>query len=234
MTLNVGEDNSTNEFYQMMANVVAVGKFLKRDKLLIVGEVGYSPVEEGSDEMPIRSREYYIGYRFNKKLGAYAGLMDKAYGIRLVDHTAFSRGAIGLGQNDQTHGVMVHYSTKKMEAAVHGYAGNMLNDAEVRQMGGSGTMEFTLNPDVHLGFSALYSSSDFTQYTMGGLHGRFTLGKGNSLLVEGGARNRTIDSTNVSTLSLYGMLRGQIKARRGLFCESRWRLVKSRFRWGNL
>ena len=61
--------------------------------------------------------------------------MDKAYGIRLVDHTAFSRGAIGLGQNDQTHGVMVHYSTKKWKAAVHGYAGNMLNDAEVRQMG---------------------------------------------------------------------------------------------------
>ena len=80
---------------------------------------------------------------------------------------------------------MVHYSTKKVEAAVHGYAGNMLNDAEVRQMGGSGTMEFTLNPDVHLGFSALYSSSDFTQYTMGGLHGRFTLGKGNSLWLKG-------------------------------------------------
>ena len=92
MTMNVGEDNSTNEFYQMMDNVVAVGKFLKRDKLIIVGEVGYSPVQEGSDEMPIRSREYYIGYRFNKKLGAYAGLMDKAYGIRLSrSHCFFSR-----------------------------------------------------------------------------------------------------------------------------------------------
>ena len=129
MAMNVGEDNSTNEFYQMMmANVVAVGKFYNRINYSLSAKLVALRFKEGSDDTPSEVGTTSVTGLI-KNLGAYAGLMDKAYGIKLSRPLLFSRGSISLGKMIK-HGVMVHYSTKKMEAAVHEHAGNsVLNDA---------------------------------------------------------------------------------------------------------
>ena len=63
--------------------------------------------------------------------------MDKAFGIRHPDHTAFNRGysGFGLSQNDQTHGLLLHYNQQKYDLVSHFFVGNLNQDKELRQVG---------------------------------------------------------------------------------------------------
>ena len=212
---NLGDDTQETEFLNMVAEVTVVTKFLKRDRLIAVADIGYSPQGSDEDALPIRTREHYIGYRFNKFWGAYLGMLDKAFGIRLVDHRAYSRLVNSIAENDQTHGLMIHYSDKKLEGAIHGFLGNLFNDKDVRQVGLSTTGEFSLTKKVHLGASFMTSSSDYKDIFSMALHGRFALGKGNAVLTELGRRNET--KSNEEATAYYAILRGQTELKRGVF-----------------
>ncbi|MBX3020229.1 MAG: hypothetical protein KF799_01020 [Bdellovibrionales bacterium] len=174
---------------QAEANVAV---FFDRDqKKTFVGSYGYIPVPRRlkgnpGDTKTWISREHYFRWAATDSLWVYAGMMDKVYGIRIANHMAYSRMAVGLNQNDQAHGLALHYIKPTWEFTLHGFAGNLFQKAELRQAGASMLAEVEVAEAWRLGLTALSSSNKFVANQRIGLLSRSGLGHGSAILFEGG------------------------------------------------
>ncbi len=150
----------------------------KKDGLIAVGKLGYIPVPETLSKSqqaaakPLISREHYIGSRISRSLGVYAGMMDPAFGIRVPDHAAYLRSKTLLNQNDQTHGLLVHYASPSSDYAVHLMAGNLFQASGLRQRGVTGMAEWDWGKESRWGISGFYALNDYRTRNMGALHAR--------------------------------------------------------------
>jgi hypothetical protein len=193
---NFTQKNQKGDWINMDGSVALVLKFLTNDKLTFVGQISYAPApaaSHGSGQQfeEYRSREHYIGYRFSKEFGLYAGLMDKAFGIRVPDHNAFSRTMTGNNQNDQTYGVLAHYFSGNWEVALQPFIGNLVQDEPLRQKGATTQIGYAIGESSRLGTSILHSASKYLEETMYSVDVRSGFGKGHSLMLEAGQIERT-------------------------------------------
>lgn len=215
---NYSQKNQKNEWINMDGSAALVLKFLENDKLTFVGQISYAPkprTAKGSyDEY--RSREHYVGYRFTKAFGLYAGFMDKVFGIRVPDHAAFSRSLTGLNQNDQTYGLLGHYLAGSWEVAVQPFMGNLVQDEKLRQKGATGQVGYALSETARVGGSALHSSSDYLTISMYSLDARAGAGKGSSVMFELGQIEKTPKGSS-STTSRYVFMQNHWLLKQGLF-----------------
>jgi hypothetical protein len=171
-----------------------------RPNLFVSATAGYIPPR--GTEQTLVTREHYIGYRPSKSWGIYAGLQDTAFGTRIPDHTAFSRMATGLAQNDQTHGLMVNIANAKSDLNFHAFMGNMLTDSTLRQKGGSIMYEWEPKSKWRLGMSALHSFSDLRKRTMFAIHSRSGYEGGAALITEVGIVRHDVDGAAYSGYAL--------------------------------
>lgn len=203
----------------MQADARVILKFGENDKFVAVGNYGYSPLpeEQKDTQSEWRSREHYLGYRFTPKFGVYAGLMDKAFGIKVIEHIAYSRVFPEATQNDQVHGVMGHYLGESWEIFAHGFAGNLGQKEDVRMKGGSLMVERTVF-DVHrLGASVLSSKNNYQDLLAYSAHGRFNLKEGAAVLAEAGQVTRKTQSGVLDRTMRYGLLQTYLRPTRGLY-----------------
>src|SRR5690606_34969840 len=181
----------------MQADARAILKFGENDRFVAVGNFGYAPLPESmkaAGESERRSREHYLGYKVTPKFGVYAGLMDKVFGIKVIEHIAFSRVAPEVQQNDQTHGVLGHYLGEKWEVFAHGFVGNMTQDEQLRMKGGSLSVERTVF-DIHrLGASFMSSKNNFQELLSYSGHARLNLKDGSAVLAEIGQVDRKTEN----------------------------------------
>lgn len=220
---NYGTEQEEQEFIHMQGSAsvaLRLGPSTNPDKFIAVGEIGYAPrprISVPKEESQFRSREHYLGYRFNSTWGVYAGLMDKVFGTRLPDHIAFSRSVANLAMNDQAHGLLVHMATEKIEAGVHYFLGNLAQDDNVRQSGFSTKVDYNISPKARVGFSYLLSSSTFLENNSYALHYKTAFGKGSSMLFEFGNITKTAVLRSSKTTSQYTLFQNHLILRRGLF-----------------
>lgn len=217
---NVDQANSRGEYITMDAGGALVLKFLN-DRLIFSGNLSYAPIPKsmtgGQKIDQYRTREHYLGFRLNKEWGIYAGLMDKVFGLRVPDHIAVNRMATSLGQNDQTHGVLLHYLQEKFEWGLHGFIGNLVQENTLRQKGLSTQFDYSLAESARIGFSILKSESQFTDYLMGAVHTRLAAGKGHSLMIELGQVSKGTKATQKNQQTQYIFLQTHLMAARGVF-----------------
>lgn len=159
----------------------------------------------GAKELPeLVSREHYLRVLYGENLWLYFGFLDKVYGIRNVNHTAFSRVNLGLAQNDQSHGVIADYIQPTYEFSVNLFGGNLYQeDANVRQQGASVLYEQEVKEAVRVGTSALYSTSKYLSNARVGVFGRYGFGYGSALLGEIGLLQDKPKSRTKSGYYLY-------------------------------
>ena len=214
----------TSDYIHMDANlnfVLLLGPKGRRDQFIAALSTAYAPppkAAQGRDTGPrYRSREHYLGYRFGEHMGLYLGLMDKAFGLRIPDHTAYSRMNTNLGQNDQTHGLLFHYGHPRLELGLHAFVGSLNQEKDVRQKGYSGQIEFSLNRWWRPGLSYLKSHSQFLEQSSQAIHLRAGFGKGSSLMSEWGQTKKTQIQRGEETISRYWLLQNHLLLRRGLF-----------------
>ncbi len=211
------------EIIHMDASVNFVMKFGKADNLYASLTFGYAPLPRssgaavGENTKTYRSREHYIGWRPTPSWGFYIGMLDKAFGLRIVDHTSYSRSLTALAQNDQAHGLLLHYTNKEFELAVHPFFGNLAQDSEVRQVGFSTQFEYTLNAKNRIGLSYLNSKSTFLQLGLMAAHSRVAFGKGHSLMVEAGLVSKTEIIPGDKISSQYIMMQNHVRTARGQY-----------------
>lgn len=203
----------------MQADARVILKFGENDRFVAVGNYGYAPLPESfaDDEPEWRSREHYVGFRATPKVGVYAGLMDKVFGIKVIEHIAFSRIAPEVQQNDQTHGVLLHYLGEQWEGFAHGFAGNLTQDEELRMKGGSLSLERTVF-DIHrLGASFMSSKNNFQELLSYSVHSRFNLKDGSAVLAEIGQVDRKTQNGSDDRTMRYGLMQTYLRPIRGLY-----------------
>ncbi|MCC6138863.1 MAG: hypothetical protein IT287_09530 [Bdellovibrionaceae bacterium] len=188
---NPGGENSDDRNITMQADVNAAIFFDKDQKYAFVGSIGYVPEpfrlrNSGEKVDTFISREHYFRWQAKEELWMYFGMMDKVYGIRNVDHTAFSRSATGLAQNDQAHGITAHFIKSDWEYTINAFAGNLYQNSELRQMGASMMFEYDLREAFRVVVSVLHSTNDFVQNQRLGIHSKYGFGHGSALLLETG------------------------------------------------
>jgi hypothetical protein len=191
--------SSTTEqvkWINMQSDARVILKFGENDRFVAVGNYGYAPLPQSADpeEPKYRSREHYMGFRFTPKFGLYAGLMDKSFGIKVIEHIAFSRQSPEVAQNDQTHGVLAHYLGEQWEVFLHGFAGNLTQDKDVQAKGGSMMVEKTIFDLHRVGASFMSTKNLYQELTSYSVHGRFNLKEGSSVLAEFGQTTRKTDN----------------------------------------
>ena len=196
-------------------------KFGEHDKFIAVGNYGYAPKPvpppPGKEQTEWRSREYYLGYRFTPKFGVYAGLMDKIYGIKVIEHIAYSRTTPQVTQNDQVHGVAAHYLGDSWEGGAHLFQGNLGQENDLRMKGQSLTFEKTVFGIHRLGGSVLRAKNDYLELASYSLHSRLNLKDGHALLGEIGQTQRTTMNGSDDRTSRYGLLQTYLRPIRGLY-----------------
>lgn len=237
------KSNQKEEWINMQFDARAALKFGEGDKAILVGDYGRVPDSEnlppGENQHDFRSRNLYAGYRFSKKFGLYAGLMDKVYGLRVVEHIAYSRLNPQITQNDQTYGVAGHYLDEQWEGGVHFFNGNNYQDAEYKMKGASTMFEKTISNLHRIGASFLTSSNDYLKLTSYAVHGRFNLKEGSALLAELGQTDKTSRKDSPSMTSRYGLLQTYVRPIRGLYVLANIEYLKNNIsendyilRWG--
>ena len=196
-------------------------KFGENDKFIFVGDYGYVPkLQEpppGNHEQKYRSRNLFVGYKFNPKFDVYAGLMDKVYGIRVVEHIAFTRTNPLLTMNDQTYGVAAHFLKNDWEGGVHAFIGNFNQDNKFRQKGVSSMVEKTVFQQHRVGASVMSSKSDVLTLQSYSVHGRFNIKEGSALLAELGQTHRSTHDDTPAPTTRFGLLQAVVRPARGFY-----------------
>lgn len=243
---DLANDLAESEWIHMDANVnitLRLGPKENKDKFIISATMGYAPKPRSQsanqDVDEYRSREHYLGYRINQNWGVYAGLMDKVYGIRIPDHNSFARILTANTMNDQTHGLLIHYTSPKLDIGIQPFVGNLAEEANVRQQGGAATFEYTVNNKTRPGMSIQYGSSEFLKTYAAALHTRLGFGKGNSIMGEIGQVKSEQIKRGTDTTSRYWMIQTHLLARKGFFILNTVEYLKSNvdvegktLRWG--
>lgn len=219
-----GSSQSASRYYNMQ-NDLNVAFFLdKKQTYSLVGTFGYTesaraidPNTLWSSDQYLFSREYYVKYRHSKEYSVYLGMFDKTFGIRNPDHTANNRAPIGLGQNDQVHGLMLHRAQSSSDTFLHLWAGNLQAHGDRQKPGGSIMYEYDLGDMLAVGGEVLHEGNSDVKSTIVAAHAKKGFGSGSSFLGElGYVTSETIETRS----SIYAWTQGHLKITRGLFFES--------------
>lgn len=242
---DLSSNTSESEIIHMDANVMMtlrLGPKSNRDKFIATATFGYAPKPRNGNNQDVdtfRTREHYLGYRINQNWGVYAGLMDKVFGIRIPDHIAYSRSTTQNTMNDQTHGLMIHYTSENMDFAIQPYVGNLGEEANVRQKGIAGTFEYTVNNKMRPGASIQYGESEFLKAYAFAFHTRAGFGKGNSVIAEIGQTKDEQILRGTESEGRYWMIQTHLLAKKGLFILNTVEYLKANLdnesktlRWG--
>lgn len=218
---NPGSEQSTNRLVHMQADATAAFHFDQDQKWVLVTSFGYYPVPPSAQSDPNKpsswiSREHYLRYLKSENLTLFFGLMDKAFGIRTIDHTAYSRSKTEIAQNDQTYGVMAIFRKEPWEYTTHVFIGNFAQTAELRQRGLSLMAEKDLNQYHRLGGSFLMSENNYKNLTRLAGHSKLGFGKGNSFLTELGLIQNKPKSSELKNGG-YAMAQSMAMLTRGYF-----------------
>lgn len=215
---NPGSENSKSTFYHMQLDVGSTLIFDEEQKYMIVANYGYIPSPDRSQRNNLnrfRTRDLFLRAQLSETLWLYLGKMEKAYGIRNVDHTSYNRLPQELNQNTQAHGAVLHYIGETMELALNPFNGNM--DAEAQsfeQKGVSFTSEVEVIEKGRVGVSALKSASqEKNEIALAGLHWKQGLSTGTALLAEYGMVQKK-DPTSARNGS-YTFLQSMIRLYKG-------------------
>jgi len=193
LTNNPPRSNEKARNITMQADANLAIFFHREQKYGFIGTFGYVPVpqrlqlqQSGQKVDEWISREHYFRMQYGEDLWFYAGMLDKVYGIRHVNHTAYSRSKVGLAQNDQAHSLIAHYIQPTWEFTVDVFGGNMFQDADLRQKGLSVLYEYELMDAWRVGASALYSFNEYVKNTRAGVQSRYGFGHGAAILLDAG------------------------------------------------
>ncbi len=223
---NPGSSIDTTKFYQMQ---MEGGLTLQADPVgKYVAVVTYGNVNKPEDygggnqglkrTLPIES---YLRIEILKSWWLYAGLIEKIYGLRNIDHTSYQRTYQGFNNrnnstdgNRASNGLILHKVEELWEIAANYFVGHPGDSTEYQQKGYSMMGEYEVGEKKRLGASTYSGKSDLLKKQMYAVHYRQGLSKGSSFLLEYGVIQDEPTNQNKSVGS-YNLLEGTVLLSRG-------------------
>lgn len=150
--LNVGGIR-TDRNLLMTADLLAA---FRKNGWTVYGELGREPL---SPDAKIGSYEYWVAHSLDKRFGIRAGRFFPAYGVRLADHTAYTRAGLGFDKYDQAYALELIVTGEKTLAQFSlgpGPADSVLHDDGRRGFTLAGRFERDLGPRKVLVVSGLF------------------------------------------------------------------------------
>ena len=162
------DGGSVTRDFLMTADIIAAYRV---KEWTVYGELGRQPRSSGAK---IDSYEYWVSRQGEKGLGFRVGRFLPAYGVRLADHTAFTRAPQGLNIYDQLYGLEVSHSGDRhllQLTAGPGRADSILDHDGRRAFTAAGRMQMDFGSRTVLVLSGLYrgASELTTRNRMGGV-----------------------------------------------------------------
>ena len=132
-----------------------VSAALRHGSFTFYGQVGRQP---RGDDARVASFEHWIAYQQDRGLGVRAGRFIPAYGIKLADHTSFTRTFNSLDNNNQVYALELSFSGERhlLQASVGPGFADSVDDAERRAFTATARWQFDLRPNVVLVASGLF------------------------------------------------------------------------------
>lgn len=223
---NLKSNQEVSKYYQMQNDFGATFQADPVGKYVAVLTYGNVPAPEnygsgGSAFNRIVAREYYLRVQLAKTYWLYAGLMERVFGLRNIDHTSFQRTYQGFGVRNnsadgvaQSQGVVLHKIESNWELAGNYFIGNPRDDKAYKQKGFSGTGEYEVGENRRLGASYMSAKSDLLDKTLMALHYRHGISKGSSFMFEYGMIQDS-PATGNKTSGSYNLLESLILITRG-------------------
>jgi len=235
---NVGNKQSVERWIQMQADAYLAIPLDKKQKYLLAANYGYIPTPDSSryskDDKPSNwiSKEHYFRWQFNKGQFLYFGLMDKTYGIRHPDHTAYNRSILGLGQSDQSHGVTYQLSRESYEFFAQAFIGNLNQSVDIRQKGIALSGEKFIGHGLSVGASTILSESDYKKESRFAVLSRVGFAKGKSILFEAGYLDNKSKTarTERDAYGIYSFMQGLIGLDQGYNFLTSYQFLKENLR----
>ncbi len=150
--------------------LIEVGGVLAYGPWLFYGTL--TPRRASSDRTPDTafSREHWIDYRWDDHSHLRAGRMVLPFGLRVPDHTAYTREDLGFNKWDQSYALEYDYISDHWTFSSAGFFGDFILDPpEVQQRGGVVTATYNVVSRASLGASFLGSTGDLWSNIEGSL-----------------------------------------------------------------
>jgi hypothetical protein len=150
------DGGSLTRDFLMTADIIAA---YRAKEWTVYGELGREPRSSGAK---IDSYEYWVSHQGEKGLGVRAGRFLPAYGVRLPDHTAFTRAPLGLDSYDQLYALEVSHTGERhllQLTASPGRADSILDHDGRRAFTAAGRLQRDLSPRTVLVLSGLYRAA---------------------------------------------------------------------------
>ncbi len=213
----LGSEEKIERFINMQADVNLNFFVDKKQDIALINTASYVDKETYYGKTyEWYMREYYIRWKYNRNLFVYIGQMDKAFGIRQIDHTNYGRGPLKLGMNDQSQGVIAHFVYPDWDIATNIFLGNGLQEEEDKQRGLSVTGEYQIYEKFKVGASALNSESDKEKYNLLAVSTRMGTSKGSAVMAEAGLKEITDKISGAEAkLGTYAYIQTLVNIRRG-------------------
>jgi hypothetical protein len=132
------------------------------------------------------SYEHWISYQTDKGLAIRAGRFLPAYGVRLADHTAYTRSDLDLDRNDQVYGLEVSdtIGASLVQVMVSpGKAEAILHDPDRRGFSTAARWQFDLTPRAAVVASAFFHHSTRLDPGSGSVGGAFGFAPGSHVSI---------------------------------------------------
>ncbi|AZZ36087.1 hypothetical protein CIK05_04535 [Bdellovibrio sp. qaytius] len=220
----------SRKYYYNMQNDLNLNFFANEAHTLgLITTVGYVenpvalyPNKTIKDDSHLFYREYFIKANVAKEFWLYAGLMDKVFGLKTVNHTAYNRAALSLGQNDQVHAGLVQWARKEEDLFFQYWLGNLHLPKADRRSGASFMLDKKWGSMHAAGFSLLTESKTGIKQNIFSVHNKMGFRDGNSLLTEVGYRTENSKQTteSIDTNYSYIFTQNNLNLTRGLFLLS--------------
>lgn len=201
---SVGSSVGFNFFPMLLefGGVVAWGKFL------VYGAIGPKEPEGDGISWKTVSREHWLQFKATDELSVRVGRMVLPFGLRIPDHTAFTRSDFGFGYYNQTYAAEADYVSEHITASLAGSVGNPFDQpSRLRERGGAASVAFNVPSWASVGVSGLYESSDLVDRSAVSLFGRTRIVDHLYVMAEVAGQHKSVSSTNDSENNLATLLR---------------------------
>ena len=154
LSLDLGGPTSSSKDLLMTGDLLAAWR---THGFTVYGEVGRKPAI-GEDAAGIYSYEHWVGYESPRGLGFRVGRFLPAYGIRLADHTAFTRSGLGFDKYDQDYALEVSHGGERhlLQVSVGPGRADAIVHGDPHAFTATGRFQWDLGPRTALVFSGLY------------------------------------------------------------------------------
>jgi hypothetical protein len=216
---------SSKKFYEMQTDIgVAVqNRSGKIAGVITFGRVlppaEYAEGRGGINHM--MANDYFVRAEVAEGWWVYAGLMEKVFGLRNVDHTSYQRMFQTFNmQNDsldgtaESEGLIVQKVAEKWEISANAFFGNPYDSQPYKQSGGSMMGEFDVGENKRLGASLLSAHNQKQNKQMAAVHYRQKLSTGSALLFEYGLI-KNLPQGNDTTVGSYNFIEATAQMTRG-------------------